>query len=441
MAPQLRLSLWVGAALLIAFHGIPHINAAGPARAVVVTAAAVRERANASTSIVISASTLEELPLPRRLDQILATLPTDRKVTPGHLPNGWQFEQRGNTSRSWGTGAETPYLRFDFNGNYSRDYIGKPASIRLGFDGKLEAPLNIQIGSLPKVSTTSALDGILTLPPQGVLNMPILIGVTPAYRSGTWDITNGTSATPLLPLDAISEVEVKIGPSAASYGIDPGALVQLKSKPAPRPYVARFNAWDMAPRVKYTDPFGEVTVDAPIKIAPVTPGQGRRVLSSGSRMTFAGQAACVSGNFPNLTDAYGLMLDGQTELVPWAVSPTTVMLGIPPATTAGPHTVTDPIGSSSVTIGVLTVEAALDQTKLWRGESTTMRLRVVGTDEPLPISLLNRTPGIITIEGGVQQAITTPGGADNAFTRQVTGIMRGDFGIVYSVNIPGCGTK
>jgi len=35
--------------------------------------------------------------------------------------------------------------------------------------------------------------------------------------------------------------------------------------------------------------------------------------------------------------------------------------------------------------------------------------------------------------------VTTPGGADNAITRSVTGIQKGNFTIVYSVNAPGCG--
>jgi hypothetical protein len=132
-------------------------------------------------------------------------------------------------------------------------------------------------------------------------------------------------------------------------------------------------------------------------------------------------------------------LTARIELQPWSVSSTTVMLGIPENTAAGPHTISVPGGSSSVTVGVLTVEGSLDQNKLWRGESTTMRLRVVGTDKQFPLAVLNRSPGVITIDGGVRQVVTTPGGADNAVTRSVTGIQRGNFSIVYSVNAPGCG--
>jgi len=85
------------------------------------------------------------------------------------------------------------------------------------------------------------------------------------------------------------------------------------------------------------------------------------------------------------------------------------------------------------------VEGSIDQNKLWKGEYTTMRLRGVGTDKQLPLGVLNRTPSIIDIEGGVRQTLTTAGGKDNVITRGVTGIHRGDFSILYSVSTAGCG--
>jgi hypothetical protein len=68
-----------------------------------------------------------------------------------------------------------------------------------------------------------------------------------------------------------------------------------------------------------------------------------------------------------------------------------------------------------------------------------MRLRVLGTDKQFPLAVLNRSPDVIGLDGGVRQVVTTPGGADNAVTRGVHGIHRGNFTIVYSVNAAGCG--
>jgi len=165
------------------------------------------------------------------------------------------------------------------------------------------------------------------------------------------------------------------------------------------------------------------------------PGESGLRLDGVSPFTFAGQAACVSGCFPDYALGYGLKLDGATELSPWGLSPTSAMIGIPNTTSPGQHTITSADGSSTVTLGVLTIEGSIDQNKLWTGQSTTMRLRVLGTDVATPFDVLNRTPGIIDIEGGVRQQVTTPGGPDNAVTRGVKGIHRGDFSILYSVNV------
>ena len=115
------------------------------------------------------------------------------------------------------------------------------------------------------------------------------------------------------------------------------------------------------------------------------------------------------------------------------------MVGIPADATAGEHTISTADGSSSVKVGVLTVEASLDQNSLWRGESTTLRLRVIGTDKQFPLSLLNRSPSIVVLDGGVSQRLMTAGGLDNAINRGVRGIQRGNFSIEYTVNEPGCG--
>jgi hypothetical protein len=245
---------------------------------------------------------------------------------------------------------------------------------------------------------------------------------------------------PLVSLESLQEIEVNRTTSSALYGLDAvGGVLQLLSKPAPRPYVSRSEAWFGSSRIRYTDPWGELIVDAPfnVQVGPAPEPQVR--LTGASAMAFAGQAACVSGSFPTLSDAYGLMFDGMTELPVWGASQTAVMVGIPEAATPGPHSISTRDGSSSVTVGVLTVEASLDQNRLWRGQSTTLRLRVLGTDRQFPIRLLNRTPQVVTVDGGVQQTLTTSGGAENAVTRNVNGIRRGDFTITYVVSAQDCG--
>lgn len=400
----------------------PRLRAGAPLHVTVTGRMAIRERATAAPVTTISAEVLEKTPTGRGFDQIIASLPDSRDVTAGHLPDGWRAEQKGKDVRVWGPKLDAVRFRLDLNGSFSNDYIGKQATLQSSFQGTRDEPLKLTIDSWPKVDPTPNLEGILTLPPQGAPGMPMLIGVAPGYRDGIWQMTTNNGPVPLIPLEQFKDVEV---------------VRPLLKHPEPRPFITTFPTMGAFTGVRYTDPWGEVMVDAPVSMTPASPASGARQLTSATPLAFAGQAACVSGRFPKFDDSYGLLLDGKTELQPWGASPTNLMLGIPDSTPAGPHTISD--GVSKVGLTVLTVEGSLDQNKLWRGESTTMRLRVVGTDQKFPLAVLNRTPGVISIDGGVRQVVTTPGGADNAVTRSVTGIHRGNFTIVYSVNAAGCG--
>jgi len=399
-----------------------HVSARAVPRVTVTGAVGVRERATSSPVTTITGEMLEKVPTGRTFDQIIATLPDSRDVKAGQLPDGWQAEQNGKQVRMWGPAQDHIRFRLDMNGSWVRDYAGKEATLQPSYRTMKDEPLKLTIGAWPKVDATPNLEGILTIPPQAAPGQRILIGVAPGYRDGTWQFDTNGNAVPLIKLEDVRDVEV---------------IKSVLARPEPRPFITTFPAMGSFTRVKYTDPWGETLVDAPVSITPASPGSGSRSLTGASSLAFAGQAACVSGKFPAFDDAYGLLLDGKTELPVWGASSTTVMLGIPDKTPAGHHTISD--GVSKIGVGVITIEGSLDQNKLWRGESTTMRLRVVGTDRQFPLAVLNRSPGVIAIDGGARQVVTTPGGADNAITRSVTGIQKGNFTIVYSVNAPGCG--
>jgi hypothetical protein len=428
------------AASIIAASIVPILHARRVEVIVTTGEIIVRERADSVSSIGMSV--IDKLPTSRNFDQLLATLPTDRQLTPGSLPDGWTAVQKGRQITASGPAQPEVNLRFDFKGNNLDDYVGKDATIQSGLGKRLDQPVKIKIQLQPRVEVTPFLDGILTPPAQATPGQPFLIGVGDLYRRGTWQLgTTEGGPVPLLPLEAIRDMSVfKSGTPRALYdmrGTD--GFTGLLSRPAPRPFITAYPAMGRFTSARFIDRFGDRLVDAPLTIDPGSPGGGGRRLTGGSAFAFAGQAACVSGQFPTFGDPYGLVLDGRTVLVPWGASQTTVMLGIPDGTTAGPHTISDPNGSSSITVGILTVEGTIDQNKLWKGESTTMRLRVVGTDQKLPVGVLNRTPSIIDIDGGVRQTLTSAGGQDNVITRGVTGIHRGDFSNLYSVSTAGCG--
>jgi hypothetical protein len=399
----------------------------------------VRQRASNVTSIGIE--TIQALPTPRRIDELLATLPTDKPVKVGHAPQDWKLEQKGRQLHFSGPATDQLRLRVDLNGSFLDDYAGKSATVQTGVGGKLDDPLTIDIIGLPRVRVTPNLEGILTIPPSGTPGQPFLVGVGDPYRDGTWQLTTDASPVPLIPVEQLRDMTViKTGMPQGLYGQrGTDGVIELLSRPAPRPFISWYPEKGRFTGARFVDQWGELTVDAPITIAPMALPSGPRSISGGSAFAFAGQSACVRGSFPRFQDGGGLLLDGTIDLPVWGGSQTNIMVGIPANAAAGPHTITIPGGSSSVTIGVLTVEGSVDENKLWKGDSTTMRLRVVGTDQKLPIGVLNRTPDTIDIDGGIQQTVTTAGGKDNVVTRNVKGIHRGNFTIVYSVNTPGCG--
>jgi len=428
-------------ALFLIFACSSSLSSREPVRIVTTATAAIRERSNANTSIVISAETLENLPGPRRIDQLLANLPDDRRTSVGSLPEGWTAEQRGRQIRLSGPARENVYGRLDLDGNYTRDYAGKQATLQSGLEGVLDEPIKIVLPVLPRVEPTPDLDGILIFPPSAAPGQPFLIGVSTSYRNGVWRASTDSGSVPLLPMESLRDIDAAPQlPSALAGMRGSAALGSLLTRKAPRPFITVFPESGTFRRVTFTDRWGEVTVDAPLTIAPSSSAPSGTSVSSAAPFVFAGQAVCVGGSFPDLDAPYGLVLDGMTPLDAWGASRTHAMIGIPDSIAPGSHTIGVAGSSTTVTVGVLRLDASIDQNKLWTGESTTLRLRVTGSERPIPISVLNRTPGIIAIDGGARQTVTTPGGAENAVSKSVKGTQRGEFSIDVRVNVPGCGT-
>jgi hypothetical protein len=110
---------------------------------------------------------------------------------------------------------------------------------------------------------------------------------------------------------------------------------------------------------------------------------------------------------------------------------------LPPTLTPGLHRLS--AGSAApLPFNVVAIVGSLDQNRLWRGESTDMRLQVLGPSEALDLRVENRTPDIIELEGGLDQMLKTPGGTDNSVRRKDKGILRGNFTIDYTLDLGPC---
>lgn len=200
--------------------------------------------------------------------------------------------------------------------------------------------------------------------------------------------------------------------------------------------------------VRYTDRDGRVLVDseATIDSAPVLvdrPGDRIPRITGGTGISFAGGRACVCGRFPEPQHWSGLALDGEPLGMPLTATGRLVGLRLPTGAEPGPHEVAgQPSAGFSPadhwTVRVVRIDGSLDRTKLLRGGSTKMELRVVGTDEPVTLRIVNRTPQVIRIQGGDEQDAASSGGRHNTIVRQVRGVGRGDFDVSWTLPVDWC---
>ncbi len=199
----------------------------------------------------------------------------------------------------------------------------------------------------------------------------------------------------------------------------------------------------------YLDPWGIPVVDAPdvsgvdvVPPPPLAPPFSPEITGA-SEFAFPGSRFCVCGVFPSEEAWNGLRLDGIPLGTPLTASNTVAMFVLPEEAGAGLHRVTgdpeagfEPDEGAKVT--TLVVSGTIDQETLFRGESTPMRLEVAGTGEPIALRLVNETPSIVQLEGGVRQVVTTSGGTPNALELNVRGIRRGNFNITWELDAPQC---
>ncbi len=196
-------------------------------------------------------------------------------------------------------------------------------------------------------------------------------------------------------------------------------------------------------RVTYFDSRGARLVDVlaagEVSVVPAPPASGPR-LTGCAPAGFLGQAICVCGHFP-LAAWPVLSIDGKKAGPPLAASRHVLWLGLPEDLAPGEHLLAEvaagPSAADPLRFRALRLIGEIDRNALLRGQSTTMRLRVEGASEPVRLRLANRTPAVISLEGGNEQLVETAG-PRHAVERQVRGIGRGEFQIDYWLEGPPC---
>jgi hypothetical protein len=200
-------------------------------------------------------------------------------------------------------------------------------------------------------------------------------------------------------------------------------------------------------KVSYRDPWGTTLVDGPATgVAfgpPVRPSDGTPAVTGCSPATLADDTFCLCGDFP-ANSAADLLINGQSigqYLV--SVSPTIVHVALPADFPAGALDVS--AGASSgfdIVDGargtLIHVGGKIDRNRLKRGQSTSLELWLDGTDRATDLRLRNLTPGVVALENGNDQVVTTSGGTPNQVTRRVDAVSVGDFNLQYELAVGSC---
>lgn len=380
----------------------------------------------------------------RAVDEIRLEVDDDTAddATSGQLPPGWTLEKTDDVLRLFGpplAAGQDAYLRFDLGTQIDIDDL----TLKL-LSGSTELyDRTHDIERFPKLDYTGLVDDIVDLPgavsPGETVEFTVRdigrfsqygldtfgewrVGASIAYEMPTADDA-GSGAPPASdpPADGATP------PTPVRYAVDLpydlSAGLELK--------VGYGTKWDEA-YLELPEGAGPEVVEPP-SLVPDAPW-----IITCSPKAFAGNTVCVCGWFPDAASRNGLMVDGRPLGTAAAASNQSVRVTLPGDLAPGAHVITGNGVAGSAEIVVIGLGGSVDTESLFRGESTPIRLQITGTGDRTAITLRNHTPGIISLEGGDDQVITTSGGATNTWEGTVRGISPGNFNLTYSLDLSSC---
>ena len=419
----------------------------------------VRERANGEHSLLVAVES------PDKIARVQINLPDKFSLVPVPILPSWTSSVDGKKLTATGEPFFRVNLRFDVKreDDLIRKLTGKEIDLEVGTPGSTKlVRLKLRCGTRPPVQLQTSLDGALTAPPEVTSNQPFFVTFEPEFRGGVWvpvaNVTGSAADREEARKNAVREAAKRTEALSRETSQFFRSLAfkqdqfkrDEKDPPQPKPQTPLVPQSAFAEQfaLHVYDEFLEELAQGPFLWRALTgrTDAGPTAITGGTPMVFAGKNACVAGRFPTELGgleeaAKALMLDGR-PLEPRAASPTTIVVHVEADTKPGPRTIgwNNMAGAiGELPIIVLGLEGTIDRDKLMRGESTTMRLRILGGAQRIALRIVNQTPSIIQVEGGDSQVVTTSGGFDNVVTREVRGIRKGNFAIDYSLDQPPCG--
>lgn len=150
----------------------------------------------------------------------------------------------------------------------------------------------------------------------------------------------------------------------------------------------------------------------------------------------AGDRATFTGNgFDGDAAANTVRLDGQEAPV-LASSPSEIIVSVPQDSTLGRRNVvveTQRGVSEPKQMNVVRLGVQADSAVLQRGKRGKLEITVAGTDQPVPLRIVNTSPQIITMAKGDVCEVATSGGRDNRVQLKVRGVNPGAFRIAAEI--------
>jgi len=194
----------------------------------------------------------------------------------------------------------------------------------------------------------------------------------------------------------------------------------------------------------YVDLYGDLWLDVPavpdVEVVPPREGETAEqpCIRAATRHAQLGDLVCVCGTFPTPAAWSGLLVGDRPAGTPASGSSRAVWITLPEGTALGRNIVSGrrDLGfgqDCEATVDAVLIRGEIDSQRLLRGETTPMRLQVVGTTDPVPVRIRNLTPSIIEIEGGVEQRTESSGGEENLISRPVRGLSKGAFNVEWSL--------
>jgi hypothetical protein len=404
----------------------------------------VRERDNGDHSLLV------EVESAKTIDRVQFTLPDRFSLRPGFVPQTWNVILDGRKVTATGEPVVRLNLRLDVKAdeNLLKNVTGKEVELQAGSPGsQATTRIKTKVGTLPRVrfrDDWAALAAIV-LPPEVTPGAPIYVTPAEAFAEGAW-LPSWQAAEEQSTALLEERVQAALRGIGASKVREAAARIdQTMGRSRLVDIGLGLHANSDAQTLTYIDPWRERLFVVRPEWNEVPASKCDAAITGGTPMIFAGQDACIQGCFGSelggLEEAAKLLMDGSQPVVPQAASPTSIVIRIPVETTPGLHSLELKGVPGRLDIRIFQVQGSIDQNELWRGQSTTMRLRILGSDQSIPMTIINRTPETIQIEGGERQVVSSSGGPENVVTRQVRGIMKGEFSIDYSVDQPACGVR